>query len=638
MEERASLTGMRLNLGDVFATGKGKRMMPKKIKQLEEWPEPTTIESVVSFLCFVSYLREFLPPEWLDHEKVLGIFRKKDASFSWWAEDEKYSKAFYTLRGMLRDNCVLHHPRFQDAAEPEVSGCPFEMFIDASDFAWAAVLTQRLEPHGAPKIISIKAKSFDPTQQRWSAMERELYALWQGVVQHEPLIKGFKTYCYIDHKNNIFSEAQLDNRRRSKKMSNWALELQQFDVVRVWIRGEANVLSDAPSRAPWDSELVKHLSVPCDRPLRDLISMMFTAPKEFEELVETRNDEVLGKDQQWQPLNQGAPSDLSHQAVVGSDDELAYQTPRFGNSPMKVNREIIALLGEGECVPDVDEGFTTTVERMRGQEWPKWPGYVCTEVHVEKCFTGLGLGVRPTPINALDLPIVFRGQKNRGASVYVLEWKSLVPLSDGKKRRVVTFNRDSLGDEEARRQAWEFWKRCYRQAAASGSRLAKGPTGPFGPLGEAVEGARYHGTGDNHEFRTVPGFGRDNPVNMVSARRWNAHSETFERPEEFCGHCEVVGEADASRGILYECLGHAVRREAPTVGVQAPPGVDQIVKSTEGVDDPMDIWPEAIRRRRRIGSARRGCTSGSCGGGRTSGPRRGGRDPSPGTGNWETEG
>ena len=59
------------------------------------------------------------------------------------------------------------------------------MFIDASDYGWAAVLCQRPEPGKAPKIISVIAKEFTDVQQRWSAMERELYALWQGVVGHE---------------------------------------------------------------------------------------------------------------------------------------------------------------------------------------------------------------------------------------------------------------------------------------------------------------------------------------------------------------------------------------------------------------------------------------------------------------------
>ena len=76
----------------------------------------------------------------------------------------------------------------------------------------------------------------------------------------------------MDHKNNVFTEAQLDNRRRSKKMSNWALELQQFNIIRVWIRGEANILADAPSRAPWEAATARHLPIP-DLPLREIIKM-----------------------------------------------------------------------------------------------------------------------------------------------------------------------------------------------------------------------------------------------------------------------------------------------------------------------------------------------------------------------------
>ena len=114
----------------------------------------------------------------------------------------------------------MYHPDFTAAANPAVSGRPFEILVDASDYGFAAVLCQRDEPHGTPRIIQVVAKGFADVQLRWSAMERELYALWQGVVGLEKLIKGFHTYVYMDHKNNLFTEAQLDNRRRSKKMSN----------------------------------------------------------------------------------------------------------------------------------------------------------------------------------------------------------------------------------------------------------------------------------------------------------------------------------------------------------------------------------------------------------------------------------
>ena len=47
-------------------------------------------------------------------------------------------------------------------------------------------------------------------------MERELFAMHQGVMSMEHLIKGFTTCVYTDHKNNFFSDSVLDNRRQSK--------------------------------------------------------------------------------------------------------------------------------------------------------------------------------------------------------------------------------------------------------------------------------------------------------------------------------------------------------------------------------------------------------------------------------------
>ena len=108
-----------------------------------------------------------------------------------------------------------------------------------------------------------------------------------------------RTIVYMDHKNNVYSEAQLDNRRRSKKMTNWALELQQYNITRVWIRGEANILADARSRAPWEADMVRHLPIP-DLPLRELIKRMYASLEAWERLVRGRAEKMnLGE---WQSL------------------------------------------------------------------------------------------------------------------------------------------------------------------------------------------------------------------------------------------------------------------------------------------------------------------------------------------------
>ena len=65
-------------------------------------------------------------------------------------------------------------------------------------------------------------------------------------------------------------------------MSDWALELQQFNIERIWIRGQANILADAPSRAPWEETLAQFLPIP-DMPVRDLIIKLYQAPEEVDD-------------------------------------------------------------------------------------------------------------------------------------------------------------------------------------------------------------------------------------------------------------------------------------------------------------------------------------------------------------------
>ena len=127
-------------------------------------------------------------PDWLRHEKTLAPLRKKEAKRDFvklWGSNPKYAEAFKEIQALLAKNVVLHHIDYEAAEAPAESGRPLELFVDASDIGWCATLYQRLEQHGAPKIVSMICKGFKDVEVRWSAMERELYALWRGVVEHE---------------------------------------------------------------------------------------------------------------------------------------------------------------------------------------------------------------------------------------------------------------------------------------------------------------------------------------------------------------------------------------------------------------------------------------------------------------------
>ena len=546
----------------------GRRAMPKKIDQLENWPEPTTCQQLNSFLCFVNYLAEYMDPDWVKHQAVLAPLRKKDADFAVWSKDPKYRNAFLEVRKGLSRNAMLVHPDFEAAARPDLTGRPFENFIDASDFGWAAVLTQRPSPHAAPKIIAMIAKAFTDTQLRWSAMEREFFALWQGVTGHERLIKGFKCYCYIDHRNNLFNEALLENRRIAKKMSNWALELQAFNIVRIWIRGEANILADAPSRAPWENVLAEHLPIP-QGPLREVIKTMYRMPEEFESEVQSVVKKKGLDVSVWKGLDRaqqdGDPdtvlSDYSYassgrrRGSVQSDASDA--TPNFGESNSVLCGAEVLMRWHAEF------GSGGVVENS-GPIYPRLPTFNMTEEDVNQMRPAGEFSDIPVPVDPRDVPHALQRVTDDQGDSYVVRWPRKVKFTSGELSASRWISCKRYGAEEAKELAWAYFSARYRGMLVDRDPFDMSEAALRGPLGAPTEeGKRYHG--DRDRRFTVWSFGKP-LVGTFKVATWNPWSDTCDTPEEFCGHFRPCG-LDSHGNQICECLGHE-----PEVGPDASVG------------------------------------------------------------------
>ena len=142
-------------------------------------------------------------------------------------------------------------PDYAAAADP-MSGRPFELYVDASDFAWGCCLAQRACKGGAPRPIAVFSRSFTSTDRAWSTFERELYGERESLAAVDHLTKGYQMVVLTDHKNNLFTGALLANKRINKKLLRWSLNVEEYGerIQRVWLKGTDNVLGDAPSRNP----------------------------------------------------------------------------------------------------------------------------------------------------------------------------------------------------------------------------------------------------------------------------------------------------------------------------------------------------------------------------------------------------
>ncbi|PIL25459.1 hypothetical protein GSI_13349 [Ganoderma sinense ZZ0214-1] len=117
--------GYRLNADGI-------RMDPKKLSTIADWPVPTSVKEVQSFLGFANFYRHFID-NYAKMALPLHALTKKasrDAPFIWSSEA---NNAFEALRGAVLSEPVLFH--FNPTR-------PSTLSTDASDFAIAGVLHQ----------------------------------------------------------------------------------------------------------------------------------------------------------------------------------------------------------------------------------------------------------------------------------------------------------------------------------------------------------------------------------------------------------------------------------------------------------------------------------------------------------------
>ncbi len=221
-----------------FKLGQGLRYVdPGKADKISRWPEPKAIEDLVSFRAYANYIREYIP-NFADMDRYLKPYMKKGAKFKTYENDMKAQEAFKQLKTAVAREIGLATIDYALAADKD-SGCPIELFVDASDIAWAATLCQRPAKDKPPRPVAVVGRSFNATEQGWATFERELCGLREALSATHHLTKGFVVIVYTDHRNNLFTSSLFANRRINKKLLRWALDLEDLGsrIVRVWLKG-----------------------------------------------------------------------------------------------------------------------------------------------------------------------------------------------------------------------------------------------------------------------------------------------------------------------------------------------------------------------------------------------------------------
>ena len=210
-------------------------MDPIKIVGIKNWPTPTKVKDVRSFLGFCNFYRPFIRG-FAHIAKPLNELTKKDVEWNWSTRQEE---AFQTLKARVTSEPVLAHPELDKQ---------FEVEVDVSGFVVGAVLLQR-KADSKKHPVAYYSATLNTAECNYDIYELELLAISKATNHWRPYLGGspHKVIIWSDHQNLTYWK---DLQKLSHRVAREHLGLMEYDLEIRHLPGKANGRADALSRRP----------------------------------------------------------------------------------------------------------------------------------------------------------------------------------------------------------------------------------------------------------------------------------------------------------------------------------------------------------------------------------------------------
>jgi hypothetical protein len=211
------------------------RMDPVKIAGIRDWPTPTKVKDIRSFLGFCNFYRPFIRG-FAHVARPLNKLTRKDAEWIW---GDRQQKVFEELKQRVTSEPVLAHPELDK---------PFELEVDALGFAIGVVLLQKKED-GKRHPIAYYSATLTAMERNYDIFDLELLAVVNSLDHWQPYLAGspHKVIVYSDHQNLLYWK---EPHKISRRVAREVLRLSEYNIEIRHIKGKANGRADALSRRP----------------------------------------------------------------------------------------------------------------------------------------------------------------------------------------------------------------------------------------------------------------------------------------------------------------------------------------------------------------------------------------------------
>ncbi|KAF8748203.1 hypothetical protein RHS01_10971 [Rhizoctonia solani] len=204
-----------------------------KIQAVQEWPTPTKVKEVQSFLGFANFLQQFLA-NFSHMAQPLHNLVKKDTLWKW---ETREQEAFQGLKEAITNALVLCH------TDPTK---PYFLETDASGAALGSILSQCQED-GRLHPLGFLSKSFKGAEQNYNTHNKELLAIIRSFEYWRIFLEGtlHPITVFTDHRN---LEYWKESRTFNCCHAQWHLLLAGYNFQIVYCPRKQSGKPDALSQ------------------------------------------------------------------------------------------------------------------------------------------------------------------------------------------------------------------------------------------------------------------------------------------------------------------------------------------------------------------------------------------------------
>ena len=212
--------------------------LPEKVSAIKQFLKPSYVNQRRQLLGLVNFYHRFIPNcVHLLHPLHLflnNLPKSRSTQTLIWSEDA--SAAFQDVKDALASATLLNYPQ---------PNAPINLMVDASNFAVAAVLQQKIG--GSWQPISFFSRSLSPRERKYSTFDRELLATFLAVKHLKHYLHNPQFHILTDHKPLIHAINSLKT-QHSPRQARQLDYISQFTTNIRHVQGSQNPVANALSR------------------------------------------------------------------------------------------------------------------------------------------------------------------------------------------------------------------------------------------------------------------------------------------------------------------------------------------------------------------------------------------------------